>query len=295
MNLNINIEAISNYQKLLLLRDLKAKFEPKTENVRVIIPNEAKPRQKEEIVGELKYRLEKSNYSLNNIDKAIDMLKKARQAMDSYQDYINDAKKMIADSKTMTGEQLIHNYELWKKKIKQLVDITRIKYLRLLTTEDLKKEMEFRKKIRARTDFRKRFDPKLNPALIFNKIVIHTAIPEEPFMQINIPVELGYKTYKLDEIDLSDDAGKILFIERISELEKMLNTEKENSDIYIEKLLCIRKKIEIYRNNLESTLSSETLANVEAKLNENDIKDQKLNFGVVTNKTQKGVIFNFIA
>jgi len=292
---NITVDGILNYQKLLFLRDLKAKFEPKSENVRIVVLNESKPRKKEEIAGELKFRLEKSQYSLRNINKAADMLKQARQAMDKYSDYIKEAKEFLANSKNTPPETLIQQYDNWKKNIKILVDSTRIRYLRLLTTEDFKKDIEFRKKVRSRTDFRKRFDPKLNPALIFNKIIIHTAIPEEPFIQINIPVELGYKTYKLDEIDLSNDAGKIEFVKRINELESLLDKEKENSDNYIEKLKNIDAKIRIYRQNIEATLSSDELASVESQLNENDIKDQKLNFSVVTNKTQKGMVFNFIA
>jgi len=291
----ISLDGILSYQKLLFLRDLKAKFEPKPENVRMVILNNSPQRNKEEIAGELNFRLDKSAYSLKNIEKAIEMLKQAREGMDTYQTYITDAKQTIGSAKDFSDAQLSTFYEQWKNKVKFLVDSTRIKYLRLLTTEDFKKDIEFRKKVRARTDFRKKFDPKLNPALIYNKIIIHTAIPEEPFVQINIPVELGYKTYKLDDIELSTDEGKIEFISRLNELDYLLNSEKINSDSYIEKLDAILKKINIYRNNIESTLSSSELVNVEAKLNADDVKDQKLNFSVVTNKTRKGMVFNFIA
>ncbi len=239
--------------------------------------------------------MKKSEYSLKNIEKAIDMLKQAREGMDKYKEYIDSAKEFIAASKNCDDETLLSFYEKWKNQIKFLVDSTRIKYLRLLTTEDFKKDIEFRKKVRARTDFRKRFNPKLNPALLFNKIIIHTAIPEEPFVQINIPIELGYKTYKLDEIDLSSDEGKIEFINRLKELEDLLCSEIINSDSYIEKMDNIRKKIDIYRNNIESTLCSAELSSVESRLNSDDVKDQKLNFGIVTNKTRKGMVFNFIA
>ncbi|HON57318.1 MAG TPA: hypothetical protein PLM75_09600 [bacterium] len=291
----IIVDGILNYQKLLLLRDLKAKFEPKPENVRYVVLNEAPPRKKEEVAGELKYRYKKSNYSLTNIEKAIDMLLQAREAMDKYSDLIDEAKNYLADSDNQSPEELADFYNNWSEKIKKLVDTTRIKYLRLLTTEDFKKDIELRKQIRTRMDFRKKMDVQMNPALLYNKIIIHTAIPEEPFVQINIPVELGYKTYKLDEIDLVDDNGKIEFIKRLTELENLLTREKENSAAYIDKLQNIKKKIEIYRHNIESTLSSELLKDIEPQLNEKDIKDQKLNFSVVTNKTQKGMIFNFIA
>ena len=290
-----NVEGILNYQKLLFLRDLKAKFEPKSENVRIVVLNESKPRKKEEIAGELKYRFEKSSYSLSNIKKAVDMLEFAADGIGKYEKYIKEAKEFIIKSKEYETEHLKNSYEQWKSSIKYLVDSTRIKYLRLLTTEDFKKNIEFRKRVRARTDFRKRFDAKLNPALIYNKIIIHTAIPEEPFIQINIPVELGYKTYKLDEVELDSDEGKIEFAKRLNELEKIVLIEKENSGNYIEKLESIKRKIEIYRQNIEATLSSQELTNVEAKLNKDDIQDQKLNFSVVTNKTQKGMVYNFIA
>ncbi|MBP7653824.1 hypothetical protein KA977_10405 [Candidatus Dependentiae bacterium] len=290
-----NVEGILNYQKLLFLRDLKEKFEPKAENVRVVVLNETKPRKKEEIAGELKFRFEKSTYSLSNIKKALEMLRFARDGLEKYDQYVKQAKEFIVKSKEYTDEQIANLYNQWKISIKYLVDSTRIKYLRLLTTEDFKKNIEFRRRVRARTDFRKRFDAKLNPALIYNKIIIHTAIQEEPFVQINIPVELGYKTYKLDEIELNTDEGKVEFIKRLTELETIAVNEKENSDNYIEKLESIKRKIEIYRHNIEATLSSQELSNVEAKLNKEDIKDQKLNFSVVTNKTQKGMVYNFIA
>jgi hypothetical protein len=185
----------------------------------------------------------------------------------------------------LPAETVLQIYSDWLKKIKRLVDSTRIKYLRLLTTEDFKKDMQFRKKVRARSDFRKRFDAKLNPALMFNKIIIHTAISEEPFLQINIPVELGYKTYRLEEIDLSENQGKV---------EQLVIKEKENSDSYIEKLKKIYERITIYQQNLEATLNASELNKVNSVLNENVEMEDKLNFSVVTKKAKTGMIFNFV-